>query len=87
MTSTNSKYSPYKYAAPQKTEGRSEMTYSQTTRNSIKTPKVLPNKTQGNSLIKLMQASFTRFETILSKQAEQMSTLMNLTTALNKLVK
>jgi hypothetical protein len=38
--------------------------------------------------MKLMQESFTRFETILSKQAEQMGTLMNLlTTALNEAVK
>jgi hypothetical protein len=46
------------------------------------------HNTQENSLIKFMQASFTRFETMLSKQAEQMTTLMNLLTAvLNRLVK
>jgi hypothetical protein len=65
-----------------------KMTYAQTTRNSIETPKIPANNTQEHTLIKPKQESFIRFETILSKQAEQMSTLMNpLTTVLNKLVK
>jgi hypothetical protein len=74
--------------APQKTEGRPKMTYTQATRNTIETPTITENKPQEHILIKIMQESFTRFKTILSKQAEQMSTLMNLlTTVLNKLVK
>jgi hypothetical protein len=64
------------------------MTYDEATRNTIETPTITANNTQEHTLIKIMQDSFTSFETILSKQAEQMSTLMNLlTTVLNKLVK
>jgi hypothetical protein len=64
------------------------MTYAQATRNSTETPKTTANNIQEHTPIKMMQESFTRFETILSKQAQQMSTLMNLLTAvLNKLVK
>jgi hypothetical protein len=75
-------------AAPQKTEGRPKMTYVQATRNSTETPTITANNTQEHTQIKTMQESFTGFETILSKQAEQMSTLMNLLTAvLNRLVK
>jgi hypothetical protein len=74
--------------APKKTEGRKKIIYAQVTRNPIETPTITVNNTQEHTLIKIMQESFTRFETILSKQAEKMSTLMNLlTTVLNKLVK
>jgi hypothetical protein len=73
---------------PQKTEGRPKMTYAQATRNSIETPTIIEDNTQEQTLIKLMQESFTRFQTFFSKQAEQMSTLMNLLTiVLNKSVK
>jgi hypothetical protein len=64
------------------------MTYVEVTTKSNERPTITANKTQDHAQIKKMQESFTRFETILSKQAEQMSMLMNLlTTALNKLVK
>jgi hypothetical protein len=64
------------------------MTFTQATRNTIETPKITANNTQEHTLIKIIQESFTRSETVLSRQAEQMSTLMNLlTTVLNKLVK
>jgi hypothetical protein len=54
----------------------------------LKHQKISASNTQENALMKLMQESFTRFETFLSKQAEQMSTLMNLlTTVLSKLIK
>jgi hypothetical protein len=61
------------------------MTYAQATRNSIETPTITANNTPEHTLTKIIQESFTRFETIFSKQAEQMSTFMNLLTAvLNK---
>jgi hypothetical protein len=59
-------------AAPQKTEGWRKTTYAQATRNSIETPTNVANNTQEHTLIKIMQESFTRFETIFSKQAERM---------------
>jgi hypothetical protein len=40
-------------AAPQKSEGRKKMTYTQATRNSIKTPLITAN-TQKHTLIKIM---------------------------------
>jgi predicted peptidase len=59
----------------------------QATRNGIEMPTITANNTKENTLIKLMQKSFTRFETILSKQGKQMRKLMRLlTTELNKLV-
>jgi hypothetical protein len=64
------------------------MTYAQATGNSIEMPIITVNNTQEQTLVKMKQESITRFETVLSKQAEQMSTLMNLlTTVLKKLVK
>jgi hypothetical protein len=75
-------------AASQKTEGRPNKTYAQATRNAVETPTITANDTKEHTLIKIMQESFKRFQSILSKQAEQMSTLMNLlTTLLNQLVK
>jgi hypothetical protein len=59
-------------AAPQKTEGRLKMTYAQGTRTSIEKPMITANNTQECTLIKIMQVSFTRFETMLSEEAEQM---------------
>lgn len=41
-------------AAPEKTEGRSEIKYAQATRNSITTSKISANNTQGNVFIKLI---------------------------------
>jgi hypothetical protein len=71
------------HAAP-----RPKIIYAQATRNSIETPTTTANNTQEHTLIKIKQKSFTRFETIFSKQAEQMSMLLSLlTTALNKLLK
>jgi hypothetical protein len=61
--------------------------YDQAERNRIETPKISANNTQEHTFIKATQEHFTRFEIIWSKQAEQMSTLRNLNTALNKLVK
>jgi hypothetical protein len=52
--------------ASQKPEGRPKMSYAQATRNSIDATKISENNTQEHILIKLMQESFTRFETILS---------------------
>jgi arsenate reductase-like glutaredoxin family protein len=52
------------------------MAYAQATRNSIGTSQISANNTDESTLIKLMQESFTPFETILSKQAEQMSMLI-----------
>jgi hypothetical protein len=70
------------------TGGRTKMTLPQATRNSIETPIIPANNSQKHALIKIMQESFTSFETILFKQAEQMSTFMNLhRTVLNKLGK
>jgi hypothetical protein len=60
------------------------MTYSKVSRNSIETPTITANNIQKHTLIKIMQESFTMFETILSKQAEQMNTLMNLLTIILK---
>jgi hypothetical protein len=61
---------------------------AQATRNIMETPTITANNTQEHTLIKIMQESFTRFETILPKQAEPTSMLMNLLTAvLNKLIK
>jgi hypothetical protein len=71
-------------AAPQETEGRPKITYAQATRNSIETPTITANNTQEHTLIKIMQESFTRLETILSKQGEQMITIMNLLTIVLK---
>jgi hypothetical protein len=74
-------------ATTQKTKGRLEMTYTQVTRNSIEML-TTANNTQGDILIKLMLESFTHFETILSKQAEQMTTFMTLLTmVLSEMVK
>jgi hypothetical protein len=67
-------------AARQKSEGRPKTTHAQATRNSIETPTITANNTQEHSLIKIMQESFTRLETVLTKQSEQMSTLVNLLT-------
>jgi hypothetical protein len=48
----------------------------------------MANMAQEHALIKLMQESFTWLETILSEQAEQVSTFKNpFTAVLNKLVK
>jgi hypothetical protein len=55
---------------PQKAARRWEMTYAQATINSTETPKISANNTQENTIMKLMQESSTRFETLLSKQAE-----------------
>jgi hypothetical protein len=66
------------------TEGRTKMTYAQSTRNRTETPKIPENNTEEHTLIKLIQMSFTQFNTILSKQAEQMSSLMNLLTTVLK---
>jgi hypothetical protein len=74
-------------AAPQKTEGRPKMTYAQATTNSIETPAITENNTQEHALIKIIQEFFTSCATILFKQAEQMSTLMNILTTILKLVK
>jgi hypothetical protein len=50
-------------AAPQKTEGRPKMTHAQAIRSSIETPIITANNAQEHTLIKMMQESFTRFET------------------------
>jgi hypothetical protein len=63
------------------------MTYPQAMRTSIVTPTITAHNTQEHTLIEIMQDSYTRFDTILSKQAEQISTLMNLITVLKELVK
>jgi hypothetical protein len=63
------------------------VTYAQVTKNDRMISTCSAN-IQGDTLVKLMQDSFTRFEAILTKQAEQMSSLMNLlTTVLTKLVR
>jgi hypothetical protein len=51
------------------------MTNAQAIRNNIETPSITENNTQEHTLTKVTQQSFTRFETILTNQAEQMSTL------------
>jgi hypothetical protein len=73
--------------ASQNIEGRQKITYAQSTRNNIETPTSPINNTQRHK-IKIMQKSFTKRHTISSKQAEPMSTLIKLLTAvLSKLVK
>jgi arsenate reductase-like glutaredoxin family protein len=63
------------------------MAYAQATGSSTEIPKISADNTQKHTLTKLMQDSFTRFETILSKQAERMTTQELLTAILSKLVK
>jgi hypothetical protein len=48
------------------------MTYDQAPRNSIETPTITANNIQERKLIKIIPESFAIFETILSKEAEQM---------------
>jgi hypothetical protein len=65
---------------------RPGITYAQITKNDQVTSICSPN-TQGDTLSKIMPDYFMRFEAILMKKAEQMSSLMNLlTTVLSKLV-
>lgn len=65
-----------------------EMSYAQATKNNLETHNTLRSTTDDTSLVKILQDTFTRFEAILNRQAEQMNTLMQLlTTILNKLVK
>jgi hypothetical protein len=58
-------------ATSQKTEERLTVTYAKATRNSTETPAITTNNTQEHTLIKIMQEFLTRFEKILSRQAEQ----------------
>jgi hypothetical protein len=65
---------------PQKSQGRPKMAQTQATTNNIETPTNTVNNTQEHTIIELTQESFARFDTVMSKQAEQLRMLMNLLT-------
>jgi hypothetical protein len=64
----------------QKSQGKLKMAKPQATINNIEKPTNTVNNTQEHTLIELTQESFARFDTVLSKQAEQLRMLMNLQT-------